>query len=38
VRARLVRKRGSANLGAVLAGAGLTCLIIGILTGVHISL
>jgi len=33
-RACLIRKRTSANLGAVLAGAGLTCL----LTGVHISL
>jgi hypothetical protein len=37
-RARLVIKRTSAHRGAVLAGLGLTCLIIGILVGVHISI
>jgi hypothetical protein len=37
-RARLVRKRTSARRGGFLAGAGLTCLIIGILAGVRISI
>lgn len=32
-RARLVRKQASADRGAVLAGAGLMCLIVAILTG-----
>lgn len=37
-RDRLVRKHASAHRGGLLAGIGLTCLIIGILAGVHISL
>jgi hypothetical protein len=37
-RDRLVRKHTSAHRGGWLAGAGLACLIIGILAGVHISL
>jgi hypothetical protein len=36
-RGRLARKHTSAHRGGWLAGAGLTCLIIGILAGVHIS-
>ena len=35
---RLVRKDANAHRGGMLAGIGLTCLIIGILFGVHISL
>jgi hypothetical protein len=34
----LIRKHTNAHRGALLAGVGLTCLIIGILVGVHISL
>jgi hypothetical protein len=37
-RDRLVRKHTSAHRGGFLAGIGLTCLIIGILAGVHISI
>jgi hypothetical protein len=37
-RSRLVRKRVSAYRGALLAGLGLTCLIIGILAGIRISI
>jgi hypothetical protein len=37
-RDRLVRKRASARRGGWLAAIGLTCLIIGILAGVNISL
>ena len=37
-RDRLVRKHTSAHRGGRLAGVGLTCLIIGILAGVHISI
>jgi hypothetical protein len=37
-RDRLGRKRTSANRGAVLAGLGLAFLIIGILSGIHISI
>lgn len=37
-RSRLVRKRTSAHRGGLLAGLGLTCLIIGILAGVRISI
>ncbi len=37
-RDRLVRKQTSAHRGGWLAGIGLSCLIIGILAGVHISI
>lgn len=37
-RDRLVRKHTSAHRGGLMAGIGLTCLIIGILAGVHISI
>jgi hypothetical protein len=37
-RDRLVQKQRSAQRGSVLAGIGLTCLIIGILAGVRISI
>ncbi len=37
-RDRLVRKHTSAHRGGLLAGIGLTCLIIGILAGVRISI
>ena len=37
-RDRLVRKHASAHRGAVLAGTGLTCLVIGILAGVDITI
>jgi hypothetical protein len=37
-RVRLVRKHTSADRGALWAGIGLTCRIIGILVGVHISI
>jgi hypothetical protein len=37
-RGRLVRKHSSARRGRWLAAIGLTCLIIGILAGVHISI
>jgi hypothetical protein len=36
-RRRLVRKDTNAYRGGLLAGAGLTCLIVGILVGIHIS-
>jgi hypothetical protein len=37
-RDRLVRKHTSSHRGGLLAGVALTCLIIGILAGVHISI
>jgi len=37
-RDRLVRKHASSTRGGWLAGIGLTCLIVGILAGVHISI
>jgi hypothetical protein len=37
-RDRLVRKHTSSNRGGWMAAIGLTCLIIGILSGVHISI
>jgi hypothetical protein len=37
-RHRLVRKHTSSHRGGLLAGIALTCLIIGILAGVHISI